>query len=100
MTKTFRKMPGFTTTDGHRYTSVPVEVPDVWYPWYDEKGFLHYGSGPYEIRREPYLQRFTYRLFRDVDGRAVELHFSCSSLREAKAYASRNARGEHVVNWA
>jgi hypothetical protein len=95
-------LPGFTTTDGHRYVSVPVSPePWEWHRWTDENGVIHYSSGPYLITREPYGKGFVFRLGRDVDGKLVSLDMGAGDLlRGAKSDAVVNARGEHVVNWA
>lgn len=103
MTKTFREMPGFTTTDGHRYTSIPTrDIPHVWHRWIDENRVIHYSSGDYLIRREPYTgKRVTYQLSRDVNGKLVSLGIGgFGLLRDAQTEARRNARGQSVVNWA
>jgi hypothetical protein len=103
MTQTFREMPGFTTRNGHRYTSVPASVPTKWRRWtVAATGTIHYSAGDYKITRQPHgARKFTYRLERIVDGKAVPLGIAgFSRLRDAQNLAFQNARGEHVVNWA
>jgi hypothetical protein len=103
MTQTFREMPGFTTRNGHRYTSVPTSVPTKWQRWTSPAtGLLCYGASDYKITREPYGDngKHTYRLERMVGGKPVLLGRLYSLLRDAQNDAFKNARGEHVVNWA
>lgn len=95
----FREKKGFTTTDGHRYTSIPTEVPEVWYSHFDN-GELTYASGPYLIRRRKYGTKFSYDLCRDVNGYLTVIDPLFSRLKDAKERAERNARGNDVVNWA
>lgn len=95
----FREKKGFTTTDGHRYTSVPTEVPVLWYSHFDG-GELIYTSGPYLIRRRKYGTKFSYDLCRDVDGYLTTVSRMFSRLKDAKARAEKNARGLDVLNWA
>lgn len=63
-----------------------------------------YTSGEYEIRGEEYARRTNGTVYRRsyvVWRQGVELPLSFTgSLREAKSYAWRNARGEHRVNVA
>lgn len=86
------------TTDGHLHLSVPTAVPAAWARRIDDKGRLVYVSGDYEIVRDRYgATRYTYTVFRD----GIELSSSFTGLlREAKAYAVKNARGKHQVNVA
>jgi hypothetical protein len=103
MTQTFREMPGFTTRNGHRYTSVPASLPTHWRRWtVAATGTIHYTASDYKITREPYgARKHTYRLERLVDGKLVQLGLNTfSRLRDAQNLAFKNARGEHVVNWA
>lgn len=95
----FREKKGFTTTDGHRYTSVPTEVPVLWHS-FREPGELSYASGPYLIRRRQYGTKFSYDLLRDVDGYLTTVSPMFSRLKDAKARAEKNARGLDVLNWA
>ncbi len=96
-----RTRAGFTTTDGHTYTSIPTTVPRVWHRWKDEEGQLHYRSGEYEIRREPYLSRFVYSVHREVDGKLTTITMlPTASLRDAQHRARRNAYGQQTFNWA
>lgn len=96
---TFREKKGFTTTDGHRYTSVPAEVPVTWHSFTDDDELL-YAAGPYLIRRRKYGTKFSYDLCRDVDGYLTTIDPLFSRLKDAKARAVKNARGLDVVNWA
>ena len=93
----FRTKKNYETADGHRYVSVPTTVPVKWARAYDEHGKLCYGSGEYQIVREPYGSRHTYTVYRD--GEELSLSWT-SSLRDAKARAVINARGNDVFNWA
>lgn len=99
---TFRARPGFTTTDGHRYVSVPTIPPTFWSRSLDDAGRLVREFGDYKIVREPYgANRFTFSLYRLVDGEWVALGIGFYSLlKDAKADAVKNARGEHVIHWA
>lgn len=87
----------WTTTDGHRFTSVPTERPG---PWKRVRvgDDLIYSSGAYEIIGRPYGKaRRTYTVYRD----GVELALSfTSSLRDAKMHAEINAAGRDRMNVA
>lgn len=97
----FRQRAGFTTTDGHRYVSVPAEVPVDWSSWYDEDGFLLYGCGDYLIVRNLYVgERRSYSVHRDVNGRLTRIGWPYSRLKDAKEKAVQNAKGLDVFNWA
>jgi len=97
----FRSLPGYTTIDGHRYVSIPTDMPIRWHSWIDEYGLRCRGSGDYLIRREPHLSRYVYTLIRDVDGRAVQIGITAfGRLQDAKDAACLNASGNDVVNWA
>lgn len=89
------------STDGHLHTSIPTVVPEKWTPALVGNSLLSterlvYVSGSYVIKREPYGARWTYVLFR---GR-VPIGLGCSRLKDAKAHAVKNARGEETVNVA
>jgi hypothetical protein len=99
---TFRARPGFTTPDGHRYVSVPTDIPTTWGRSRNGAGRLVRESGDYKIVREPYVgTQYTFSLYRLVNGKWIDLGIgSYSLLKDAKADAMKNARGEHVINWA
>ena len=101
----------WTTEDGHRYTSVPINPPLLKPARYitcqDIKGRLCYSRGPYTIVRSPYGPlrsfgpvsvgtRFTYTVLRDRE----EIGFLYSRLKDAKEHVERNALGLDVVNVA
>lgn len=85
----------WTTTDGHRHTSVPTAVPTAWKQKHDDSGLV-YISGAYSIHRTRYGRGWLYGIARD----GVELRCSYSRLRDAKDRAVNNARGRDVVNVA
>lgn len=88
----------WTTTDGHRHTSVPAPVPTAWRQTHNDRGQLVYLSGAYSIVR--WCGRHgsrTYDVFRD----GIELSLArYGRLRDAKDRAVKNARGRDVVNVA
>ena len=94
----------WTTADGHRYTSVPVNPPLIEPARYitcqDVRGRLCYTRGPYTIVREPYCRTtsFTYTVLRD--GIEVSGLACYSRLMDAKERVERNAAGLDVVNVA
>jgi hypothetical protein len=87
----------WTSTDGHRFTSVPTEIPGA--PWrigIDGRGRRTYTSGAYVIVRTVGSNR-TYEVFRD--GELLHLSFT-GRFRWAEERAVRNARGLDVMNVA
>lgn len=93
-----KSMEHWNTTDGHRYTSVPINPPlsARYATCEDSKGRLLYVRGPYTIRRETYGRKFSYTVLRDRE----EIGFLYSRLKDAKAHVERNATGSDVVNVA
>ena len=92
----------WTTTDGHRYTSVPINppmpIPARYATCEDIGGRLCYVRGRYTIVREPYVgTSFTYTVLRDCKELPLA---SYSRLKDAKERVARNAAGEDVVNVA
>lgn len=86
----------WATTDGHRYTSVPTEVPTAWERKH-VNGYRTYVSGDYEIERLPYGTKWTYWVSRnDI---ALPLAFY-GRLMDAKDRAVENAEGRDVMNVA
>jgi hypothetical protein len=97
----FRMRPGFETEDGHRYTSVPCEVPEIWHRLADEGPDKLWASGPYLIRAYPYGAGARYHVCRDVDGRLTAPAIGdYHTYKAAKEFCKINARGEQVLNWA
>lgn len=88
----------WTTTDGHRHTSVPAPEPLVWKRTRNDKGQLVYLSSCYSIVRSPHGRRsWMFTVYRD----GVELKLSwTSALWHAKERALTNARGRDVFNYA
>lgn len=88
----------WTTTDGHRHTSIPAPVPVEWTRTRNDKGHLVYLSSCYSIVRTPQGKRsWAYTVYRD----GVELSLShTSGLWHAKERAMKNAEGRDVVNVA
>lgn len=82
----------WTTQDGHRYTSIPTEVPTVWWLGPDGRS-----SGDYKIRTRPHGSGRTFDLYRN--GRPLVLA-TYSRLKDAKARAVKNAQGLDVWNIA
>lgn len=92
----FREKRDYTTQDGHRYVSVPAEVPIVW-TRKSVSGVLSYASGEYVIIRHGDGSHRTYVVWRN----GQELHLSFTgSLKGAKGRAVLNARGLDFFNWA
>jgi hypothetical protein len=90
----------WTSTDGHRFTSVPTEIPGT--PWkigHDGQGRRTYTSGAYMIVRTVVSggTNRTYEVFRD--GEELPLSFT-GRFRWAEERAVRNARGLDVMNVA
>lgn len=88
----------WTTTDGHRHTSVPAPEPLAWKRTHNDKDQLVYVSGSYSIVRTigPNGSR-TFVVYRD----GIELSLSFTgALWYAKDRALTNARGGDVVNVA
>lgn len=98
----FRVRPGFETVDGHRYISVPCEVPEEWHRLPNEGPDRLWASGPYLIRAYPYTgNSVRYHVSRDVDGRLTD--FAIGDYHTpigAKDSCKINARGEQSFNWA
>lgn len=93
----YRNTKLWSTTDGHRYVSVPTTVPLSWERTSTE-GVLVYRSNPYKIVRCWHGDNaWVYKLFRD--GVVVSWPFF-GLLRDAQAAAVRNAEGRDVVNVA
>lgn len=94
----------WTTDDGHLYRSIPTDIPQRWERRIDdEDDTITYASGEYEIervdtRRHP--DGFGGCLYFTLTRQTVALHFPFSRLKDAKAHAVKNARGEDVVNVA
>jgi hypothetical protein len=84
----------WTTQDGHRYTSVPTEVPRIWERGYAMCGLTYVSAGrEYEILKT----RNAYALYRN--GRPLVLG-TYYRLKDAKARAVTNAQGLDVWNIA
>jgi hypothetical protein len=98
----FRMKPGFETKDGHRYTSVPCEVPETWHRLDNEGPDRLWASGPYLIRSYPYnAHSVRYHVSRDVAGRLIDITIGdYHTIKAAKEFCKINARGEQVFNWA
>lgn len=92
----------WTSADGHWHTSIPTTVPEKWTPAVEGGAALGtvclvYVSGEYSIRRYPYgKSAYTYVLYRNH----VAIGLGTGRLKDAKAHAVKNARGEDVVNVA
>jgi hypothetical protein len=91
------------SADGHLHTSIPTTVPSRWTPAStgrnDQLGReqLVYVSGDYVIKRESRgRSAWTYVLHRN----RVPIGLGASRLKDAKAHAVKNARGEETVNVA
>lgn len=97
-----RVKPGFETKDGHRYTSVPCEVPETWHRLDNEGPDRLWASGPYLIRSYPYnAHSVRYHVSRDVAGRLIDITIGdYHTIKAAKEFCKINARGEQVFNWA
>ena len=96
MTNKYANEKHWTTTDGHRYASVPAKLDEKWARAVSGGG-LHYFNGPYKIVSNDKGHRRSYRVYRDNILLPLSFH---SLLRDAKAYAEKNARGEFVINVA
>lgn len=86
----------WATKDGHRYTSIPTDIPEVWVREKDKDGCITYTSGEYVIERADSRGRPQFSAYRQ----AVSIGMIFGKLKDAKAHAVKNARGEDVVNVA
>lgn len=95
----------WATKDGHRYTSIPTDIPEVWVREKDEDGYITYTSGEYVIERTdsrgwPPEYGFGGRPQFSVYRQTVSIGMMFGKLKDAKAHAVKNARGEDVVSVA
>ncbi len=82
---------------GKTYVSISTEHPKTWKRRTAGLGWLVYSSGPYTITREPYgVSGWSYMVKRN----GHRLFGLYSRLKDAKAYAEKNARGEEIVHVA
>lgn len=92
-----------STDAGTTYKSIPTKIPEKWIPMEildpstSSRTLPAYVCGEYEIRRFPYGQTsHSYTVYRqgEVIGRLY------GRLKDAKARAQCNARGEDVIHFA
>lgn len=92
----------WSTTDGHRYTSVPVKIPKRFTQALQgatptRPALLVYTCGPYTIVRKPYGTKYSYDVLRDRETISIG---GFSRLYDAKLYVTQNAAGKAVRNVA